>query len=197
MRNDTIASPRRRADQASGRFVLRIDPGLHALLRKAAAEANLSLNEYCALKLAAPAGQLAQFPDGAQAVLRAAAEYGEKLVAAIVYGSWARGEADAASDVDLLLVLDNRLALTRELYRRWDLHPMVWEERPIEVHFVHLPDMEREVPGIWAEIALDGLILFERDFQLSKRLAQMRKKMFTGRIIRKTIHGQPYWTEVA
>jgi predicted nucleotidyltransferase len=197
VRHDTKDALPSREERASGRFVLRIDPGMHALLRKAAAEANLSLNEYCAMKLAAPTGQLARLRDGAQVVLRAAAEYGEKLVAAAVYGSWARGEADRASDIDLLLVLDSRVALTRELYRRWDLHQLVWDQHPIEVHFVHLPDMDRSVPGIWAEIALDGLILFERDFQLSKRLAQVRKKMLTGRILRKTIHGQPYWTEVA
>jgi len=38
-----------------GRFLLRISPGLHAALREAATAQGLSLNDYCARKLAAPA----------------------------------------------------------------------------------------------------------------------------------------------
>jgi predicted HicB family RNase H-like nuclease len=36
----------------SGRFLLRIDPGLHAALRHAASASGQSLKEYCGRKLA-------------------------------------------------------------------------------------------------------------------------------------------------
>jgi hypothetical protein len=48
--NHTTPAP----EAASGRFVLRIEPGLHAALRAAADGAGVSLNEHCRLKLLAP-----------------------------------------------------------------------------------------------------------------------------------------------
>ena len=197
MNNDTKRRSYRQNRRPSGRFVVRIGTGLHALLRAAAAEADISLNDYCALKLSCPAGNPGQLQDSAQVIQKAAAEFGDKLLAVAVYGSWARGEAERTSDVDLLLVLDSGVKLARDLYRHWDQHPLCWEKRPLEVHFAHLPEADHEVRGIWAELALDGLVLFERDFQLSRLLSRVRKQMLAGRIVRKTVHGQPYWIEVA
>ncbi|MCI0434182.1 MAG: type II toxin-antitoxin system HicB family antitoxin, partial [Gemmatimonadetes bacterium] len=52
--NDTIRNRSMGAALPSGRFVMRIDPALHAALRDAARAAGLSLNDYCVRKLAAP-----------------------------------------------------------------------------------------------------------------------------------------------
>ncbi|MGQ9572579.1 MAG: nucleotidyltransferase domain-containing protein [Dehalococcoidia bacterium] len=41
--------------------------------------------------------------------------YGERLRGVILYGSWARGEATEASDIDVLVVLDGPLAYDDEL----------------------------------------------------------------------------------
>ena len=73
----------RRCDSnpASGRFLLRIDPGLHAALREAAREAGVSLNEYCAQKLSLPTGSLAG-PAG-EAVTRAAELVGDTLLGVV------------------------------------------------------------------------------------------------------------------
>ena len=43
-----------RARGLSGRFVLRVSPELHGILRSSAARAGLSLNGYCVRKLVAP-----------------------------------------------------------------------------------------------------------------------------------------------
>jgi predicted nucleotidyltransferase len=181
----------------SGRFLLRISPGLHAALREAAAAQGLSLNDYCARKLAAPGGSLAAGGDAGRAVERVADLFGGSLVGVMAFGSWTRGEAADTSDIDLLVVVDRRVALRRELYRVWDEVPMTWDGRPIEPHFVHLPEPGERVTGIWAEVALDGIVLFERDLRLSARLAQVRHKILSGRLVRRIAHGQPYWSEVA
>lgn len=188
---------RRRATsrtRASGRFVLRLDPSLHEALQAAARAARLSLNELCVRKLSAP-GVVAG--DASEVVRFAAGIFGAELVAVAALGSWARGEAGQSSDVDVLVVVDERVEVTRELYRRWDAHPLLWEGRPVDAHFTHLPAPELTVTGIWAEAALDGIVLFERDFELSPRLARVRRDIAAGRIVRRFAHGQPYWAQVA
>jgi predicted nucleotidyltransferase len=185
------------SSSASGRFLLRIPPGLHAALRSAAAESGLSLNDYCVRKLSAPVGNLAALEGGVRTVERAAALFGERLVGIAAFGSWARQQAASASDVDLLVVVEPSAALTRELYRAWDEEPVAWDGRRVEPHFVHLPEEGRVAAGLWAEVALDGIVLFERGLRVSMRLARVRRDIVAGRIVRKVSHGQPYWAEVA
>jgi predicted nucleotidyltransferase len=182
---------------ASGRFLLRIDPGLHAALRKAASDSGLSLNDYCARKLAAPLGNLTGLGGGASAVERAASLFGPNLIGVAAFGSWARGELSKSSDVDLLVCVETDVALTRALYREWDQRPVPWNGRRLEAHFVHLRASGGRVGSVWAEVALDGVVLFERDFRISSKLVQVRHDILSGRIVRKIAHGQPYWTEVA
>jgi uncharacterized protein len=43
--------------------------------------------------------------------------YGERYRGLVLYGSYARGEADEGSDVDLLLLLEGEVNTTRELIR--------------------------------------------------------------------------------
>lgn len=197
--NDIMAtmSSTSKTTDPSGRFLLRIDPGLHAVLRQAAAEGGMSLNSYCATKLAAPLSSAAMAPEIARAVTRAASLFAEDLVGVVLFGSWARGEADEGSDIDLLVVVEADVELTRSLYREWDREPVTWEEHPVEPHFVHLPGPDHDPVGTWAEVAVDGLVLFERGLELSSRLREIRREIAEGKLVRKTIHGQPYWAEVA
>jgi len=181
--------------QASGRFVLRLSPGLHATLRSAAAEAGVSLNDYCVRKLAAPSGSALA---GATAVVeQAAGLVGADLIGVIAHGSWTRGEARATSDLDVLIVVDEGAPITRALYRQWDACPLTWDGHTVEPHFVSLRDGEARTTGLWAEAAIDGIVLFERGLRVSRRLAAIRREVLAGRLVRRTVHGQPYWSEVA
>lgn len=197
--SDTTSSGRR--DLPSGRFVLRIDPTLHATLREAAARTDLSLNEYCARKLAG--GGLGASGPGWRALERASAVLGDDLVGVAVYGSWARGEAADLSDVDVLIVVEGRRPITRDLYRLWDEKPVLWsapdsdpeEGRRVEPHFVHLPPVGEVPSGTWAEVALDGIVLFDPDLAVSRRLVGLRASILGGDLVRREIHGQPYWVE--
>ena len=118
--------------QPSGRFVLRIRPALHARLRAEAAEAGVSLNEYCARTLEG-VGPVEEGP-ASDAVIAARRVFGRDLLAVVAYGSWARGEAVDGSDVDVLLVLAPETRVTRALYRRWDGEAQDWGDRPLEAH---------------------------------------------------------------
>jgi glycerol-3-phosphate dehydrogenase (NAD(P)+) len=95
MDHDIKHALRRREKRASGRLVVHIDPGLHALLRKAAAAA---------------AGRLTQLRDGAQVVLSAAADYAWRAEARLGVlevlsraGNWADVIRESQEVVELAL----------------------------------------------------------------------------------------------
>jgi hypothetical protein len=177
----------------SGRFLLRVGPEVHARLRDAAGEAGLSLNAYCARRLASPAIGLTNRGGPTTAVARAAILFGADLIGVAAFGSWARGEDVAASDVDLLVVLEDGVRLRRSLLRSWDESPVEWEGKRVEPQFVHLPPPGETVAGIWAEVALDAIILLDPTLRLSARLVHVRRDIAGGRVVRRTAHGQPYW----
>ena len=49
--------------------------------------------------------------------------YGSRYRGLVLYGSYARGEADEGSDVDVLLLLEGSVAMGREIVR---IEPVVW-----------------------------------------------------------------------
>jgi len=122
---------------------------------------------YCGRKLAAPVGELSAFENAAAAVARAAAVADGALAGVIAFGSWARSELHDASDIDLLVVVDRTPELSRSLHRRWDEDPVIWEGRRVEPHFVTLLESSAPVVGLWAEAAVDGIVLFARDLELA------------------------------
>lgn len=138
-----------------------------------------------------------------EVVERASAVLGRDLVGVVGYGSWARGEASDLSDVDVLLVVGADRAITRELYRLWDVEPVLWHDREaaeaqtrrVEPHFVHLPPAGEVPSGTWAEAALDGIVLFDPDLVVSRRLVEIRGSIVDGDVVRREVHGQPYWAE--
>jgi predicted nucleotidyltransferase len=182
------------APRPSGRFLLRLAPALHQALKAAASDAGLSLNDYCARKLATPL-DTTRLAGQAHALVRRAADlYGASLAGVVVFGSWARGDAATTSDVDVLVVLDSALPLTRSLYARWDAEALAWDGRPVEVHLVHLPAPGDAPSGVWGEVALDGLVIHEQGHRVSAYLAEVRRAIADRRFVRKVVGGVPYWT---
>ena len=178
----------------SGRFLLRMPGPTHAMLEAAARASGLSLNAYCVRRLAGTGVGGLVDEAAAAFISRAAAIAGDALVAVVLHGSWARGEATPGSDVDLLVVVEPGVAPDRQWYREWDAQPMVWEGRAVDPHFVH-PPAEEALSGLWAEVAVDGTVIFDRDRRIAAALARIRRAIAGGRFVRRVVHGQPYWIE--
>lgn len=178
---------------ASGRFVLRIDPDLHATLRRSAQRLGVSLNDLCAERVGVPATHGGG--PGAAVVARAASLFGDTLCGVAAYGSWARDDLAPDSDVDVLVVVDRHVAITRDLYRGWDLEPMRWDGRAVDAHFAHQVTTSSGVPGMWMDVAIDGVVLYDRDLELSRRLVELRARVASGHVVRHYVHGHPYWVQ--
>ena len=194
MQSDTIDREDRK-QLPSGRFVVRIDPGLHLGLRRIAREDGLSLNDLCVRRLALPEVRLP--PEARGAVTRAFDVVGKGLLGVVAFGSWARQELASHSDLDLLMIVEERVGIERSLYRRWDQAPVIGEGHSVEPHFAHLPAPGARISGFWAEVALDGLVLYDKDLAVSRCLARLRRRIASGEVTRRRIHGHSYWVEVA
>lgn len=182
----------RDARPASGRFVVRIDPALHASLRQAARTAGTSLNHHCVRKLASPRAPLDS--TAAAVVGRATTILKDSLLGVVAFGSWARRDESSTSDMDVLLITGDNVAISRSLYRQWDAGPdLDWDGHEVSPHFASLPSENERVSGLWAEVAVDGLILFERALLVSRRLASIRRRMLDGKISLRVAGGQRYW----
>ncbi|NJL29290.1 MAG: nucleotidyltransferase domain-containing protein [Thermoanaerobaculia bacterium] len=144
-----------------------------------------------------PTCELAASAPIAEAIDRAAALFGDSFHGIVLYGSSARGEMREGSDIDLLIVLDPTIPLNRSLYRVWDERPSAWRGRRVEVHFAHLPPAGARLSGFWAEIARDGIVLHECGAAISDRLSELRRELRSGRLERRTSHGQPCWLDAA
>jgi len=188
----TVSDTTSPVDTASGRFVLRLPPTLHAELRDAARRAGLSLNEYCVRALSAPGTEPAG--PGATIAARAIALYGPDLVGVMLYGSWARGEATAASDIDALIVLEASRPITRALYREWDRVSLQHDGHPIEAHLIGTPTPDGAPGTVWLEAALDAIVVLDRDGRIARHLGRVRRDIAAGTRLRRRAHGQPYWT---
>jgi predicted nucleotidyltransferase len=176
----------------SGRFVLRIPPPLHAVLAQSARARGISLNEHCARSLAraeAVTGNILSDTVG-----RALEQLGPAVVAVAVFGSWARGEAGPSSDVDVLIVVAREVEITRTLYAPWDNEDLTIEGRRVEPHFVQVRVAGDPISGLWAEIALDGAIVYDPDLALARELSRIRRAILGGEIVRRSAGGRSWWT---
>ncbi len=184
-----------KADSASsGRLLLRMPPELHAGLDSAARAAGLSFNEFCVRRLAATDWRRGF---SASLVLSALALLQDDLRAVVLHGSQARGEAASESDIDVLVVIRGSVPLGRRLYRDWDAgHDAGSGEPRVDPHFVHVPEGDH-ISGLWAEAAIAGEVLFDRDGRTTAHLVRARQAIADGVLRRRVVHGQPYWTGVS
>lgn len=176
------------------RFVLRLPRALHLRLKDSARAAGCSLNQYCVDLLDRRAGPTIPGPsllDGAAI----AAAFGEPLEGLVLFGSAARRTAWDSSDVDLLVVLPAGSAVTRAEYDRWDGMPPRGEGQwmAIAPSIVSCPQSPDQAGGIWFEAALDGIVIWDPRLRVSWFLAQLRREIATGRVVRGEVGGQSYW----
>lgn len=176
----------------SGRFVLRVPPSLHAQLTRSARKLGLSLNEHCARSLAR-AETLAESALN-EAVAAAIEQLGPGLVGAAIFGSYARGEAGPASDVDLLFVVSDEVEVTRSLYDPWDVQEFTVNGHRVEPHFARMRTEEDRISGFWAEIAVEGVVVYDPELALARELIRIRHAILGGLMVRRTAGGNSWWS---
>ena len=187
-------------------LLVRLPRGLHRRLRDGARRARVSLNHYCSALLSAEPAQSAPRTDGCFSLAARpedcsldlqllveglCREFGEALEGVVLFGSWARGRAGAASDIDLLAAFAEGTEIDRDYYGRWRPPRMGGHE--ISPLFVQLPNQADEMRGLWLEAALDGIVIFDRRLNVSRYLAHVRGRVARGHVRRMTAQGHPYW----
>ncbi len=178
----------------SGKFIVRVPQELHEALKWCSQKEGISLNEVCRRRLGSEPNSPTVSP-----LVRQLLALKLPLEGIVLFGSTARGESTASSDVDLLLVLKGGTPVSRILYGAWDDESAKPENRAswkaLSPHFVALPEGIKDVGSLWFEVALDGVILWERERVVSAVLYRLRDAMARGRITRKFSHGHPYWVK--
>lgn len=168
----------------SGKFVLRIDPKMHKSLKEEAKEKGESLNALCLSKISQSSNLL-----HASALTAIITEFSPRGV--VLFGSAARGEARASSDIDLLIVLEDSTPIDRDLYKRWD--KIMGGNSKYSPQFVHLPSVRGDIGSLWLECSIEGEILFDREYSLKNELVRIRSQIADGHYQRKLSHGHAYW----
>lgn len=172
-------------------FIVRTEKNLHLSIKRDALAQHKSVNELCIRRLALPSS-FESIPDSIATEIQSIIGIcGEHLIAIALFGSFARGEARDGSDVDLLCVLSQTFKINRALYGKWEAQKH--DENLVEPSFVTLPTVESRVSGIWAEVAIEGLVLFDKGLQLQHYLNHVRQVIYSGDLVRSSSHGQNYW----
>ncbi len=118
---------------------------------------------------------------------------GDRLVALVLFGSQARGEADEASDWDLLLIakdlptgtLKRHFALKRAL-------PPLWRGR-IALLAKTPEEFEARLPALYLDIADDGILLYDPTEYAARKLRRIRELRLEAGLERRDRAGELIW----
>ena len=101
-------------------------------------------------------------------------QMGHRLVAVVLFGSRARGEAQEGSDWDLLVLAHD---LPPRLFQRHrSLKQMLppAERGRISLLAKTPQEFEASLPALYLDIALDGIVLYDPDSYAQEKLARLR-----------------------
>jgi predicted nucleotidyltransferase len=148
-------------------------------------------------------------PDPRETLLEAVCQatlalYGERLVALAVFGSWARGSATPASDLDLLVVAEplppSRMKRVREFRPVADAtripRSRVWSAEGPEIELAPVFKTPAELAAgspLYLDMTLWRTVLFDRDGMLESFLAGLRRRMEALGSRRLPFKGGAFW----
>ena len=118
---------------------------------------------------------------------------GERLVAVVLYGSRARGQAREVSDWDLFIVATDLPA------QLWDRHILLKRFLPAAYRgavslLAKTPqEFEEKISSLYLDIAQDGQILFDPQGYAHRRLADLQHLMAEKGLYRKQSSGGEVW----
>ncbi|UCD72018.1 MAG: nucleotidyltransferase domain-containing protein [Syntrophobacterales bacterium] len=127
--------------------------------------------------------------------------FGDSLVSLVLYGSVARGDAEADSDIDLLLILrdppnnyhrrlDQVLGVQSDLERE-EVYKRMRERLDIEPFLSHIILSKEEADEnryIYLDMVEDAKILYDRDNFFAQRLKVIKKRL-------RELHSKRVWLE--
>jgi predicted nucleotidyltransferase len=118
---------------------------------------------------------------------------GDHLIAVVLFGSRARGEANAASDWDLLVIARNLPSRTFERHIRLKrLLPVAWRGRTAIL--AKTPEeFEAHLTSLYLDIALDGTVLYDPNDYVARRLASLRKLIKERGLVRERVQDNLVW----
>lgn len=174
----------------SGKFVVRVPTKLHGDLKDRALKESTSLNEVCVQLLSSNGSS----SDPLTQILKS--EFGSALRGLVLFGSQVRGSQTKTSDFDYLIVLSDKVPLTRPLYDRWDeITAKVVSLKNSSPHFTHLPRSTRDAKSLWCEVAIEGKVLWERNLEITRLLIELRHSIYRREKVRREAGGAPYWID--
>jgi predicted nucleotidyltransferase len=119
--------------------------------------------------------------------------FGDDLIALVVFGSYARGEAKLTSDCDVYLIA--RALPTNRLDRLEHIHlPVIARfARAISIIAETKTEFESGFPSLYLDVATDGIVLFDRDDYIRKKLARVRELTRLAGLQRVRLNGDFAW----
>lgn len=134
----------------------------------------------------------------------AVATYGERLIALAIFGSWARGEATPASDLDLLVVAEplppSRMKRVREFRPVADMsravRSRVWSDRGPEIEIGPVFKTPQELAAgspLYLDMTLWRIVLIDRGGMLEAFLEGLRERMRALGSRRVPFKGGAFW----
>jgi predicted nucleotidyltransferase len=130
-------------------------------------------------------------------------QLGERLVSVALFGSVARGTADAHSDIDLFVVIRNlptgafrrrevvgpvREALLAELETLWQVGAYADFSEVLRT-----PQEAERFYLLYLDMTEEGLLLYDRDGLLANRLARVRERLEELGSKRRQMGNVTYW----
>lgn len=192
------------SSEYSGKFVVRLPLELHRKLVSEAQKRRQSLNNICVEFLSEgfkKGGQSEKIQHKYQNIISMVKNrFGQNLIGILIFGSQISGEATHSSDIDFLIVLSDKISLTRSLYHWWDeTTPSESDTLPASDHetinpqFVHIPSYPHESGGLWFEVAMSHNMLWEKGKRVTKFLDALKEMIDKDQIRRYWSNGHPFW----
>ncbi|MBI4330600.1 MAG: nucleotidyltransferase domain-containing protein [Chloroflexi bacterium] len=119
-------------------------------------------------------------------------DLGDNLIAVVLFGSRARGEARPGSDFDIFIVAKD---LPHNFLERMEfLHrPRITVTEGVSVRGKTQKEFESSLRPLYLDIALDGKILFDTDGYMEEKLRRIREIMKEAGLSRIKEQGELMW----
>jgi predicted nucleotidyltransferase len=118
---------------------------------------------------------------------------GDNLVAIVLFGSRARDEADETSDWDLLVIAHH---LPEKLFQRHlqlkAMLPVGWRGQ-VSLLARTPEEFTASLPALFLDIALDGIVLYDIDNYVAKRLTGLKRLLEKRGLHRERVQHEMVW----